>query len=37
MAEAQQRVMEMKRHESEVVAKRRHAILDRVTLMEKRC
>jgi hypothetical protein len=36
MAETQQGVMEMKRHESKVVVKRRHAILDRVTLMEKR-
>jgi hypothetical protein len=35
MVEAQQRAMEMERWELEVVAKRRHAILDRATLLEK--
>jgi hypothetical protein len=35
MVEAQQRVMEMERHEVEVVMKRRCAILDRATLLEK--
>jgi hypothetical protein len=35
MAEAQQKVMEIERHESKVVVKRRHAILDRATLLEK--
>jgi hypothetical protein len=35
MVKAQQRAMEMKRHELKVVAKRRCAILDRVTLLEK--
>jgi hypothetical protein len=36
VVEAQQRVMEMERHESEVVVKRRCAILDIATLFEKR-
>jgi hypothetical protein len=35
MAKAQQKVMEMEHHEMEAIAKRRHAILDRTTLMEK--
>jgi hypothetical protein len=35
MAEAQQRVMEMEHHEMEAIAKRRHEILDRATLLEK--
>jgi hypothetical protein len=35
MAKAQQRVMEMDQHEMEVIAKKRCAILDIVTLMEK--
>jgi hypothetical protein len=35
MVEAQQRVMEMERCELEIVMKRRHAILDRTTLLEK--
>ncbi len=32
---AQQRVMEMERCESKAIAKRRHVILDRATLLEK--
>jgi len=36
VAEAQQGVMEMERHESEVVVKRRRAILDIATLLEKK-
>jgi hypothetical protein len=35
MAEAQRKAMEMEKHEVEAVAKRRHTILDRVTLLEK--
>jgi hypothetical protein len=35
MAEAQQRVMEMEQREMEAIAKRRRAILDRATLLEK--
>jgi hypothetical protein len=35
MVEAQRRLMEMEEHEIEVVAKRRCAILNRVTLLEK--
>jgi hypothetical protein len=35
MAEAQQRAMEIERRESEVVAKRIHAIFNKVTLLEK--
>jgi len=35
MVEAQQKVMEMERHEVEVVMKRRCAILDKATLLEK--
>jgi hypothetical protein len=35
MAKTQQRVMEIERHDSEAIAKRRHAILDRTTLLEK--
>jgi ribosomal protein L32E len=35
MVEAQQRVMEMERRESKVVMKRKHAILDKATLLEK--
>jgi hypothetical protein len=35
MAEAHQRAMEMKQHEAEVITKRRCAILDRATFMEK--
>jgi hypothetical protein len=35
MVEAQQRVMEMEKRELKVVAKRRCAILNRVTLLEK--
>jgi hypothetical protein len=34
MAEAQQRAMEMERHELEVVAKKRCTILDRATFLE---
>jgi len=36
MVEAQRRVMKIERHEVEAVAKRRHAILDKATLLEKR-
>jgi DNA-directed RNA polymerase subunit RPC12/RpoP len=35
MAEAQERVMEMERCDSKVIVKRRHTILDKVTLLEK--
>jgi hypothetical protein len=35
MVEAQQRAMEMEQCEVEAVAKRRHAILDKATLLEK--
>ncbi len=35
MAKAQQRATKMQRHESKVAVKRKHAILDRTTLMEK--
>jgi hypothetical protein len=35
MAEAQQRAMEIKRHELEAKAKRRHVILYIITLLEK--
>jgi hypothetical protein len=35
MAKAQQKVMEMERHEVETIAKRRHAILDKVSFLEK--
>ncbi len=35
MAKAQQRVMEIERHELKVVAKKRCTILNEVTLMEK--
>ncbi len=35
MAKAQQRVMEMEQREMKVIAKRRRAILDRATLLEK--
>jgi hypothetical protein len=35
MAKAQQRVTKMERHESKDVVKRKPAILDRATLMEK--
>ncbi len=35
MAKAQQRAMEMERHESKVVAKRKCTILDRATFLEK--
>jgi hypothetical protein len=35
MVEAQQKAMEMEKREVEVIAKRRHTILDRVTLLEK--
>jgi hypothetical protein len=35
MAKAHQRLMEMEQHEAKVVAKRRHTILDKVTLLEK--
>jgi hypothetical protein len=36
MVEAQRRVMKIERHEVEAVAKRRRAILDKATLLEKR-
>jgi hypothetical protein len=36
MAKTQQRVMEIERRDSEAIAKRRHAILDRATLLEKK-
>jgi hypothetical protein len=35
MAEAQQRVMEIERSESQAIVKKRRAILDRTTLLEK--
>jgi len=35
MAKAQRRAMELERHESKVVTKKRHAILDKTTLLEK--
>jgi hypothetical protein len=35
MVEAQQRAMEMERHESKVVVKKRRIILDKTTLLEK--
>jgi len=35
MAKTQQTMMEIKRCDSEAIAKRRHAILDRATLLEK--
>ncbi len=35
MAKTQQRAMEIKKRESEAIAKRRYAILDRATLLEK--
>jgi hypothetical protein len=35
MAKAQRRVMEMEQCEMEAIAKKRRAILDRATLMEK--
>jgi hypothetical protein len=35
MAEAQRRVMEIERCGSKVVTKKRHVILDKVTLVEK--
>jgi hypothetical protein len=35
MVEAQRRAMEIKRRELEVVAKRKRAMLDRATLLEK--
>ncbi len=35
MAKAQQREMEIERHESKAIAKRRHVILDRATLLKK--
>jgi hypothetical protein len=35
MAKAQRRAMEMEQHEVETVVERKHAILDKVTLLEK--
>jgi hypothetical protein len=35
MVEAQRRAMEIKRHELEVIVKRKHAILDIFTLLKK--
>jgi hypothetical protein len=35
MVKAQQRAMEMERHESESIAKKKHAILDKATLQKK--
>ncbi len=35
MAKAQQRAMEMEKHELEAIAKRKRAILDRTTVLEK--
>jgi hypothetical protein len=35
MAKTQQRVMEIKRRDLEAIAKKRHAILDRATILEK--
>jgi hypothetical protein len=35
MAKAQQRVMEMEKHESETIAKKRHTILNKTTLLKK--
>jgi hypothetical protein len=35
MVEAQQRLMEMEQHEVEIVIKKKRAILDKATLMEK--
>jgi hypothetical protein len=35
MAKAHQRVMEMGQHEMKAVVKKRHVILERVTLLEK--
>jgi hypothetical protein len=35
MAKAQQRAMEIEKHESEVTVKRRCAILDKATLLDK--
>jgi hypothetical protein len=35
MVEAQRKVMEIKRRESKVVAKKTHAILDKATFMKK--
>jgi hypothetical protein len=35
MAEAQWKAMEMERRKSEVVAKKRYAVLDKATLLEK--
>jgi hypothetical protein len=35
MAKAQQRAMEMEKRESEAIAKKRHAILDKTTLLKK--
>ncbi len=35
MVKAHRRVMEMEQHEVEAVVKRRHTILDKVTILEK--
>jgi hypothetical protein len=35
MVKAQQRAMEMERHESKVIAKKRHTILDKATFPKK--
>jgi hypothetical protein len=35
MAEAQRRAMEIERHESKAVAKKKNVILDRVAFLEK--
>ncbi len=35
MVEAQRRVMEMERHESETIVKKRRTILDKATLLDK--
>ncbi len=35
MAEVRWKAMEIERHELKVVMKRRHAILDRITLLQK--
>jgi hypothetical protein len=35
MAEIQRRLMEMEQHEVEAIVKRRHAIRDKATLLEK--
>jgi hypothetical protein len=35
MAKTQRRAMEIEQHEAEVVAKRRHIILDKATLLDK--